>query len=197
MGDDSEAVVFEVFKAVGSSLDELHLAMEALGDAVVFAEAPHAGDGLHPVREGLGQGLQRLEGTVFEFVDMPQKFLDEARTLFLGFVLLVHELADLVKILVERFENGVLGEELLEPLLLPGAESRRLLTHGSEVAAMVLELRGQEACELDEVMIDDADDMEAIGDDTGVGKVSLDESSVGTGEIDADELNTLPTPEFT
>lgn len=71
MGDDSEAVVFEVFKAVSSSLDELHFAMEALGDAVVLGKAPHAGDGLHPVREGLGQGLQRLEGTVFEFADMP------------------------------------------------------------------------------------------------------------------------------
>ena len=71
MGDDSEAVVFEVLKTIGTSLDELHFAMEALGDAVVLGEAPHAGDGLHPVRKGLGQGLQRLEGTVFEFSDMP------------------------------------------------------------------------------------------------------------------------------
>ena len=54
---------------------------------------------------------------------MPQEFLDEARTLFLGSVLLVHELADLVKVLIERFENGVLGEEFLEALLLPGVES--------------------------------------------------------------------------
>ena len=45
-------------------------------------------------------------------------------------------------------------------------------------------------------MIDDADDMEAIGDDAGVGKVSLDQSSVGTGEINADELNTVPALEF-
>ena len=71
MGDDSEAVVFEVLKPVGPSLDEFHLPVEALGDPVVLGEAPHAGDGLHPVREGLGQGLQWLEGTVFEFSDMP------------------------------------------------------------------------------------------------------------------------------
>ena len=70
LGNDSESVVFEVFKSVGSSLDELHFSMEALGDPVVLGEAPHAGDGLHPVRKSLGQGLQRLEGAVFEFADM-------------------------------------------------------------------------------------------------------------------------------
>ena len=123
--------------------------------------------------------------------------MDEAKTLFLGFVLLVHELADLVKVLIERFENGVLGEEFMEPLRLSGVESRRLLTHGREVAAMVLEFGNQETCELDEVMIDDSDDVEAIGNDTGVGKVSLNESSVGTGKVDANELNTVPALEFT
>ena len=35
--DDSQAVVIEVFEAVCSALDELHLSMEALGNAVVFA----------------------------------------------------------------------------------------------------------------------------------------------------------------
>ena len=122
--------------------------------------------------------------------------MDEARTLFLVSVLLVHELADLVKVLIERFENGVLSEEFLEPLLLPGVESRRLFTHGGEVAAMVLEFRNQEASELDEVMIDDAYDVEAISDNACVGKVSLNESSVGTGEVDANELNAVPSLEF-
>jgi len=37
---------------------------------------------------------------------MPQELLDEARALLLGFVLLVHELADLVKVLIEGFETG-------------------------------------------------------------------------------------------
>lgn len=180
LGDDSEAVVFEVLKSVCPSLDELHFAMEAFGDPVVLGEAPHAGDGFHPVPKGPGEGLQWLEGAVFEFTDMPQELLDEARALLLGFVLLVHELADLVKVLIEGFENGVLDEEFLKSFLLPGVESRGLLAHGGEVAAMVLEFWNQEASELNEVTIDDADDMEAIGDDAGVGKVSLDESSVGT-----------------
>ena len=62
---------------------------------------------------------------------------------------------------------------------------------------MVLEFRNQEASELDEVMIDNADDVEAISDNARVGKVSLNESSVGTGEVDADELNAVPALEFT
>lgn len=61
---------------------------------------------------------------------------------------------------------------------------------------MVLELGSEEPRELDEVVIDDADDVEAIGDDAGLGKVSLHESPVGAGEVDADELNTLSAPEF-
>lgn len=122
LGDDAESVVFEVFKSVGAALDELHFAVEAFGDPVVLGEAPHAGDGFHPVPEGLGEGFKRFEGAVFEFVNVSEELLDERGTLFLGFVLLVHELTDLVKILVEGFENGVLFEEFLKPLLLPGTE---------------------------------------------------------------------------
>ena len=59
--DDPEAVVFEVFKFVSSSLDELHFAVEAFGDIVVSGEEPHAGDALHPVRKGLGQHFQWFE----------------------------------------------------------------------------------------------------------------------------------------
>ena len=44
MGDDTEAVILEVPKAISTALDELPLAVEALGDAVVLCEAPHADD---------------------------------------------------------------------------------------------------------------------------------------------------------
>ena len=49
--DDSQAVVFEVLEAVGAALDEFHLSMEALSDAVAFAETPLAGDRFVPARE--------------------------------------------------------------------------------------------------------------------------------------------------
>ena len=43
--------------------------MEALGDAVVFGESPHAGDGFHPVSQGVCEGDERVEATVGELVD--------------------------------------------------------------------------------------------------------------------------------
>ena len=64
----------EVSKAVSAALDEFHFAMEALGDAVVFCEAPHAGDLLAPGGEGLSQGDQGREAGGFEFVDGGEEF---------------------------------------------------------------------------------------------------------------------------
>lgn len=61
---------------------------------------------------------------------------------------------------------------------------------------MVLEPGSEEPRELDEVVIDNADDVEAIGDDPGLGKVSLNQSAVGAGEVDTDELNALAALEF-
>lgn len=69
MSDDAEAVVIEVSKAVGTALDELHFAMEALGDAVVFSEAPHTGDLGSPGGKGLGQGHQWREAGGLEIID--------------------------------------------------------------------------------------------------------------------------------
>jgi hypothetical protein len=38
VGDDAQAVVLEVSEAIGAALDEFHLSVEALGDAVFFDE---------------------------------------------------------------------------------------------------------------------------------------------------------------
>ena len=48
LGDDAQAVVVEVSEAVGAALDEFHLSVEALGDAIVAGEAPHGDQGLSP-----------------------------------------------------------------------------------------------------------------------------------------------------
>ena len=52
LGDDAEAIVLEVSEAIGASLDELHLSVEALGDAVGFGKSPHGGDLGQPGLEG-------------------------------------------------------------------------------------------------------------------------------------------------
>ena len=45
----------KVSGAVGTTLNELHLSMEAFGDTVVFGEAPHAGDLFLPAFERSGE----------------------------------------------------------------------------------------------------------------------------------------------
>ena len=47
--------------------------MEALGNAVVLGEAPHAGAGLLPVEQGPGECLQRFEIGVLKLADVPVK----------------------------------------------------------------------------------------------------------------------------
>ncbi len=56
MSDDSEPVIVEVPKAIGPPLDQLHFAVEALGDAVVFGKSPHSGERFGPRSQGLCQG---------------------------------------------------------------------------------------------------------------------------------------------
>ena len=48
LSDDSEAVVFEVSKAVGPALYKFHLPMESFSDSIASGEAPHADDLLRP-----------------------------------------------------------------------------------------------------------------------------------------------------
>jgi hypothetical protein len=76
LSDDAQAVVIEVSKAVSTALNKFHFAVEAFGDAVVFGEAPHAGDFLLPAFESIGQGDDWSEATMGELLDD----LDKARS---------------------------------------------------------------------------------------------------------------------
>lgn len=93
LSDDAQAVVFEVPKAVCAALDEFHFPVEALGDAVVLGEAPHAGDGLLPVEQGSGERLEWFEIGVLELADVPVEDFGVGSALFFGLVFSVHESA--------------------------------------------------------------------------------------------------------
>lgn len=114
LGDDSQAVVLEVSEAIRSALDELHLAVEAFGDSVVARKPPHAGDRFLPVLQGIGQGLQWDSRVFPQGSDRRQQGPDVLFAVLFGLVLVVHELAELVHLLVEVLEDGMGGEELLE-----------------------------------------------------------------------------------
>ena len=69
LSDNAEAIIKEVSEAVSAALDELHFTVEAFGDAVVFCEAPHAGDLLAPGGESRCKSDQLREPGGFEFLD--------------------------------------------------------------------------------------------------------------------------------
>ena len=54
LGDDAQAVVYEIPEAIRASLNKLHLAVESLGDPVVAREALYADDRFDQVFEGVG-----------------------------------------------------------------------------------------------------------------------------------------------
>ena len=48
VGQHSQPIILKVPETIGSPGDHFHLGVEALRDAVVFAEAPHRDDRLQP-----------------------------------------------------------------------------------------------------------------------------------------------------
>ena len=59
---------------------------------------------------------------------------------------------------------------------------------------MTLEPGSDGTCQVHEVVVDNAHDVEAVGDDPGIGEVAADDVAVGTGEVDADDLYLMPSP---
>lgn len=110
-----------------------------------------------------------------------------------GLVFTVHESAELVHLGMNGLECGVLIEEFLKLTLLSGCKSRRSFAHGDESAAVVFEFWGHCSGEGHEVMVDEAHDMETVGDDPGIGKEAADDIAVGAGEIDTDDSDLVPS----
>jgi hypothetical protein len=109
-------VVTEVTEAVSTALDELHFAMEALGDAVVSGKAPHTGDGLGPGAKGVSQGDERLEVTGGESLNEGKELAGQRAALPASAVLLVEEAEALLgfafgKLVVDAFDGGAADVE--------------------------------------------------------------------------------------
>ena len=58
----TQAVIFEVTKAIRTALDQLHFAVKAFCDAVISRKAEHSGHFFPPIMQRLTQGAQRREG---------------------------------------------------------------------------------------------------------------------------------------
>ena len=107
--------------------------MEALRDAVVAGEAPHACDLLGPVGEGLGEGESGLEAALTQVGDVGEQSADVAATRGLGLVLESKQAAEALLNLVDALEGRMLDEEGFQaaPLLRAStlaSPTRRILT---------------------------------------------------------------------
>jgi len=195
LSDDAQAVVVEVSEAVGAALDELHLSMEAFGDAVVLREAPHARDLLRPVREGACEGGERSEAAVGEAACHPYESVGESAALPGGSVAHGEQLAEASHLRVDGFEGGMAFEEFVQAASLGLGEPVGALAQGGEVSAVASEFGGDAPEEFHEVVEGQADDVEAVGDDACVGEVSADKGPVGGAHVDADHANPFPASE--
>jgi len=195
LGDNAEAVVLEVSEAVGAALDELHFSVEALGDAVVFGEAPHGGQGFAPRVEGSGQRDQRLEAAVAQFFDGAEEFCRQRSALGLGAVFGVKQPPNIMHFFVQRAQSRAAPEEGAQALALGGSEVFRALAPECQEAAVVLCLRGDLADEFQEVRDDGAHGVEAVGNDLGLGEAAGDEVAVGAGKVDTDDADLVPAAE--
>ena len=139
MSDKAKAVVGEVFKAVGAGLDEFEFAMEALGDAIVFGEAPHGGERFSPGRQGLSEGKERGEGAGFKLIDTIEEFLRERAAGAFCLMFEVEESAKSMHGVIEGRESRIFGKERPEALAVNGREVVLSFTQGSQGAAMVLD----------------------------------------------------------
>ena len=122
MGDDAQAVIFERTESVCSALYQFHFSVEALRDAVVAGEAPHASDLLGPIAEGLCQGVSVLEGGIPELADDRKQLPDVTADTALGLVFVAKEGRQALLHLVDRNQSWVRLQELLQAPPLLGIE---------------------------------------------------------------------------
>lgn len=67
-----------------------------------------------------------------------------------------------------------------------------MFAQGGEEAAVLGDFGSDLTEEFEEVVLDDTDDVEAVGNDFGLWEVSFDEGAVGGAQIDADDAHLVP-----
>lgn len=80
-------------------------------------------------------------------------------------------------------------EKFLQPLMIPVGEVFGVSSQGGQQASLMFDLGCHLSTEAQEVMLDDADDVETVGHDLGVGKPPGDHLPVGCAQIDAHNLD--------
>lgn len=149
-----------------------------------------------PILKRGGEGLQRPGLAFPQVADLFEQARDEFPAAGLGPVLVVHEVAQLVHFSVEDLEDRMGGEEFLKPRALLAGEPFGCLAQGGEVAAVAFEVGRRMARQPHEAVLEEAHDVEAVGDDAGLGEVAANQAAVRPGEVDADDLHLVAALEL-
>jgi hypothetical protein len=192
LSDDPEPVIIEVSEAVGSALNEFHFSVEALGDSIVFCKPPHAGDLFLPVGECSGQRGERSKATAGQLLCKLKEPANDRSALSGSAVFDREHFPEAGHLAMQNADGWILSEEPAEALVLSGRECAWLLAQGSKEASLLFDLRSDLAEELQEVVLHDANDVEAISNDFCIGEVASDDSAVGGTQVDADQPYSLP-----
>ena len=140
----------------------------------------------------MGKSGERSNATLAQLLDGVEELFSQRAALGLVAVLVAQQLAEGLHLVVERCEGGMGHEELVAALALAIREALGMLAHRSEAPAVVLKVRNNGAHEGQEVVLDEADDMEAVRHNAGPREVALDQCPVGAAEVDADHPDPLP-----
>lgn len=79
--------------------------------------------------------------------------------------------------------------------MVAGLEVFTIHAKSVEDTALVLDLRGNRPGQVHEVVDDQANDVEAVGYDAGVGKIAADQAAIRAAHVDADDFDFLPALE--
>ena len=191
LGDDAKPVVFEGAEAVGAPLDEFHFAMEALGDAVGAREPPHARDLLGPVGEGPGEGDSGLQPAVAQSADEPEQLGDVAAAGLFGLALQAQQSPELFLEFVDRLQDRMGLEEAKQPGTSGRIEPVAPSAQDTEPSAIPAERRAQLPGKFEQMLSDQPDGVESVGDDDGAREPAPDECAVAVGQIDANHAHPL------
>ena len=79
----------------------------------------------------------------------------------------------------------------MESLPLPWVQALGVLAQGGKIAPVLLDAGSDPAAQIHEVVLGEADDMEAVSDDAGAWEVALDKRAVACAHIDAHHANLM------
>ena len=179
----------EIAEAEGLATDQFHFGVKAFGDPVIAGEAPHRGDLVLPTGEGFAERDQLRQSGLPQLVDGVQQAGRQEFALVAGAVLFEQQVAEPLFESIDRRQDGPACEVIGEAVLLVGREVVAMAAHEAEQAAVF----GAGGIDLapagEEVVVDEADDVEAVGDDAGVGEVFADQGAVGAGQVHANDLD--------